>query len=135
MPRVMRLRWLRAAKGHQPPEVALHQRQARAVEDADDSQRNQPGRQRPRLHGEEPNVEAKHGVEAQLAGDNHGQGNRRLAEGVRQPSVQREDRNLDGKGEEEGEGDPAHRPGREVPVGDQDLERREVEAARLRVEP
>ena len=27
----------------QPPEVALHQRQARAVENADDSQRNQQG--------------------------------------------------------------------------------------------
>ena len=86
-------------EGHQPPEISLNQRQARAVEDADDREGNQIRSRRTRLHREESDVKAKHGVEAQLAGHDHGQGHRRLIECVRKPAVQREDRNLDGEGE------------------------------------
>ena len=96
-------------KGHQPPEVALHQCQARAVENADDRQADQHRSHGPRLHREEADVEAQHGVEAELAGHDHGQGDGRFAEGVGQPAMQREDRNLDGKGEEERECHPAQR--------------------------
>ena len=100
-------------KGHQPPEVALHQRQARAVENADHRQRNEQRRDGAGLRREQPDVKAQHGVEAQLAGDHHGQGNRRFAECVGQPAMQRKDRHLDRKGEEERERDPAQSARRE----------------------
>jgi hypothetical protein len=54
-------------------------------------------------------MEAQHGVEAELAGYHHGHGDRRFAEGVRQPAVQREDGHLNGEGEEKCERYPAER--------------------------
>jgi hypothetical protein len=77
-------------EGHQPPEVALHQGQARAIEDADDGESDQPRSHRTRLRREEPDVEAEHGVKPQLAGHDHGQATGSFAEGIRKPAVQRE---------------------------------------------
>ena len=70
------------------------------------------------LGGEEPDVEAQHGVEAQLAGDHHGQRDGCFAEGVGEPAVQREDGNLDGEGEEKRESDPEERSGGNDASGD-----------------
>ena len=102
-------------KGHQPPEVALHQSETRAVENADDGESDQKRSDGARLRGEEADVEAEHGVEAELAGDDHGERDGRFAEGVGEPAVQREDRNLDGEGEEERERDPEERAGGKSP--------------------
>ena len=49
--------------------------------------------------------------------------------------MQGEDRHFDGEGEEEGGGRPAHRPGGKGAVGNENLKRGEVEAARPSVEP
>ena len=56
-------------------------------------------------------MEAQHGVEAELAGDDHGQRDGSFAEGVGEPAVQREDGNLDGECEEERECNPEERSG------------------------
>ena len=93
-------------KGQQAPEVALHQREAGAVEDADDGEGDEQRSDGAGLNREEADVEAQHGVEAELAGNDHGERDGSFVEGVGEPAVEREDGNLDGEGEEEGEGGP-----------------------------
>ena len=73
MARTMRLRVAERGEGEQTPEVALDEREARTVEDADDGERDEQRRDGAGLSREEADVEAKHGVEAELAGDDHGE--------------------------------------------------------------
>jgi hypothetical protein len=103
-------------KGEQSPEVALHQRQTGSVENADDGEGDQIRRERAGLNREEADVEAQHGIEAELAGDDHGEGDRSFRVGVGEPAVQREEGNLDGEGEEESKGSPARAAGWERPL-------------------
>ena len=79
-------------EGQQPPEIALHQRETRAVEDADDRERDEQRSDGAGLHREEPDVETQHGIEAELAGHHHRHGDGCFIEGVGEPAVQREDR-------------------------------------------
>ena len=111
MPSVMRLRWLSVGEGDQPPEIALDEGEACAVENADDGERDEQRRDGAGLDGEEADVEAQHGVEAELAGDHHGERDGRFAEGVGEPAVQREDGHLDREGKEECERAPEERAG------------------------
>ena len=99
-------------EGHQSPEIALHKGEARAIEDADDGERDQQRRDGSRLGREEPDMEAQHRIEAELAGNHHGHGDRRFTEGVCEPAVQREDRHLDREGEQKRERDPEQCAGR-----------------------
>ena len=70
------------------------------------------------LGREEPDVEAKHGVEAEFAGDDHGEGDGSFAVGVGEPAVKREDGNLDCEGEEKRERDPEERAGGKDAAGE-----------------
>ena len=115
-------------EGQQPPEVALHEGKAGSVKDADDGKNNEKGRNGASLNGEETDVEAQHGVEAEFAGDDHGKGDGSFAEGVGEPAVQRKNRNLDGEGEEEGERSPEERAWRGRFRGDVVLELDKVES-------
>ena len=119
-------------KGDQLPEVALDQCQAGSVENANDGQGDELGSRGAGLHREQADVEAQHGVEAELAGDHHGQGDGGFRVRVGEPAVQREDGHLDRKGEEKRERCPEERAGRELAVGDEGLQGGEVEAAGAR---
>src|SRR5581483_8664143 len=57
------------SEGKQLEEIALYQRKARAVEHADNGQRDQEWRDLPCLSREESYVEAQHRVETKFAGD------------------------------------------------------------------
>ncbi len=87
--------------------------------------------------GEDAEGEAKDGVEAELSGEHHDGGGGSLGDGVREPAVQREDGNFDGKGEEEGErGEPeSGGVGGEAVGGGERLELGQVEGAGLGVDP
>ena len=122
-------------EGDQPPEIALHESEARAVKNADDGESDEQRRDGAGLSREESDVEAQHGVEAELAGDHHGQGDGSFVVGVGEPAVQREDGNLDGEGEEKRERDPEERAGGKDTAGGLVLEIGEVEGVGLRVEP
>ncbi len=85
--------------------------------------------------GEEPDVEAKHGVEAELAGDDHGERDGRFAVGVGDPAMKREDGDFDGEREEKCERDPEERAGGKNAAGDLKLQVSEIEGSGFRVEP
>jgi hypothetical protein len=76
MARTMRLRVAERGEGHQAPEIALHEGEACAVENSDDGESDEKRRDGAGLDGEKSHVEAKHGVEAELAGDDHGERDR-----------------------------------------------------------
>ncbi len=78
MARTMRLEVAERGEGHQTPEVFLHKSEARAVEDSDDGERDEKRRDGAGLRGEESHVEANHGVEAELSGNDHGERDREL---------------------------------------------------------
>ena len=122
-------------EGHQTPEIALDEGETRAIENADDGERDEQRRDGAGLGGEEPDVEAKHGVEAELAGDDHGERDGGFVVGVGEPAVEREDGNFDREGEEKCERDPEERAGGKNAAGDLVLQVGEVEGAGLRVEP
>ena len=130
MARTIRLKMAERGEGHQTPEIALHESEACAVENADDGESDEQRRDGAGLSGEESDVEAKHGVEAELAGDHHGQRDGRFVVGVGEPAVEREDGNLDREGEEECERDPEERAGRKDAAGGVILEIDEIEGAR-----
>ena len=117
-------------EGEEPPEVALDEGEAGAVEDADDGESDEQRRDGAGLRREEADVEAQHGVEAELAGDDHGKRDGRFAEGVGEPAVERKDGNFDGEGEEEGERNPEERAGGKHAAGDLILQVGEVEGVR-----
>ena len=80
-------------------------------------------------------MEAQHGIEAELAGDDHGERDGSFVVGVGEPAVEREDRDLDCKGEEERESDPEERAGGKNAAGGLVLQVAEVEGVGARVEP
>ncbi len=84
--------------------VGLHQSDQRAVEDADDCESHDPGRGFVRGVGEQRQAETHQSVGAHFqhdAGQHDGAGGGRFDVGVGQPGVQREQRDLDRKGNEE----------------------------------
>ena len=93
-------------EGEEAPVIALHESEAGAVEDADDAEGDEKRCDVVGLDREEADVEAEHGVEAELSGDDHGHGDWSFREGVGQPAVQRENGDLYGECKEEGESDP-----------------------------
>src|SRR6266478_3973932 len=87
-------------------EIGLNESNKRAVDDADDGERGDNRRGAVRGIGEERQAEANHAVGAHFqehAGQDDGAGGGRLDVRVGQPGVEREQRNLDGEGHEEGE--------------------------------
>ena len=74
-------------------------------------------------------MEAEHRIEAQLSGNDHGHCDRRFAESVGEPAVQREDRHLNSEGEQECQGNPEERACRYDTSGDVYLQFTEVECA------
>ena len=131
MARTMRLRVAERGEGHQPPEIALDEGETGAVENSDDGERDEQRRDGAGLRGEESDVEAKHGVEAELAGNDHGERDGSFVVGVGEPAVKREDGNFDCEGEEEGESDPEERSGGKNAAGDVILQVSEVEGVRF----
>ena len=94
----------------QPLEVLLHRGDDRAVDDADDAEREEQRREVDRRLGEQVEAEAQEAVGAELqhdAGEDHRAGRRRLGVGVGQPGVEREQRHLDREGDGEAEEQPA----------------------------
>ncbi len=109
----------------------------RAVDDADGAEGDHQRGDAVGLVGEDAEGEAQDGVEAELAGEDHDGGGGGLADGVREPAVQREDGNLDGEGDQEGQrGEPERGgvAGDGVDAGELG-ERGHVEGAGLDVEP
>src|SRR5208282_1689643 len=80
-------------------------------------------------------MEAKHGVEAELAGNDHGERNRSFVVCVGEPSVEREDGHLDCEGEEKCESYPEERAGGKNAAGGLVLQFAEVESVSAHVEP
>ena len=90
--------------GHQPLHVALPHRQQRRVEDADHGQDEHERCEVARRVGEQRQAVAQEAEGAHLvedADEQHGATDRRLRRGVGQPGVQRDQRRLDGEGDEE----------------------------------
>ena len=82
-----------------------------------------------RLGREEAHVEAEHRVEAELAGDDHGHGYWRFTECVREPTVEREYRNLDSECEQKCQRNPEKRAAQErLPAAMYTLQFDEIEA-------
>jgi hypothetical protein len=107
------------AVGDELLEVGLHERDERAVHDADDRQhqyhrshRRVHGRRREERYGEPEEAE---GAELQHDGGKHDRtGGRRLDVRIGQPGVQREHRHLHREGEEEGAEEPERAALREL---------------------
>src|SRR5215470_1214579 len=95
--------------GDQLFHVRLHHGHQRAVDDSDERQNHDPGSILTRLLGEQAQIEAKHAVSAHLE-QNTSQQNRSSGGGlyvsVRQPSVERKQRDFYGEGYKEPEKQP-----------------------------
>ena len=137
MPRTMKLRWPRVEKAGEALEVVLHEGEAGAVDDADGAECDQQGSDVAGLLRKDAEGETKDGVEAELAGEHHDGGGGGLGDGVDQPAVEREDRNLDGKGDQEGERAKPEgvRPARYAVGGGEGGQVGQLEGAGLDVEP
>ncbi len=99
--------------GDQLLHVALHQGDQRSVDDGDDREREDEGREIGRGVGQHRQREAQETVAAELqqhAGEEHGPGSRRLDVSVGQPGVERPHRHLDGERGEHGEPDELLHP-------------------------
>ena len=97
-------------------EIGLNESDQRAVNDADDGEHGDGGREAARGIREERQAEANHAVGAHFqedAGEHHGTGRGSFDVRVRQPGVEREERNFDGEGHEEGEEEKRFRAARQ----------------------
>ena len=95
------------AVGGELLQVVLDEGDERAVDDADGAEGDHQRGDAAGLVGEDAEGEAQDGVEAELAGEDHDGGGGRFADGVGEPAVEREDRDFDREGDEEGErGEP-----------------------------
>ena len=123
--------------GGEALQVFLDERDEGTEDDADGAEREHEGGDAVGLLGEDAEGEAEDGVEAELADEDHDGGGGGLDDGVGHPAVEREDGDLDGEGEEEGErGEPEGGAARgEVVAGGEGLDLREVEGAGLDVDP
>jgi hypothetical protein len=81
------------------------------------------------LRGEDPDVEAEHGVEAELSGNDHGHGHWCFTEGIREPAMEREYGYLDREGEQKCESHPEERSGGNDPGGDRYTQFAEIKCA------
>ena len=107
MPRTTTLTCAEGGVGGEFLEVVLDEGDERAVDDADGAEGDHQRGDAAGLVGEDAEGEAQDGVEAELAGEDHDGGGGGFGDGVGEPAVQREDRDLDGEGDEEGErGEP-----------------------------
>ena len=110
------------AVGDQLLHVGLHQRHERGVDDGDDGEREDEGREVGRGVGQHRQREAQEAVAAELqqhARQQHRPRRRRLDVGVRQPGVEGPHRHLDREGREHGEPEPYLQARVEI-VGHQD---------------
>ena len=104
--------------GDQLLQIGLHQRDQRAIDDADDGQHDDPAGALCALVGEHADVEAHQAVGAHLqqhAGEQHGAGGGRFHVGIRQPCVQREKRHFYGERDKEAEEEPLRCGGLPLP--------------------
>ena len=95
--------------GDQLFQIRLHERNQRAIDNADQCQNDNPRGIAARLGGEEADIEPQQAVGAHLqqhAGQQHRSGGGRLHVSVRQPGVKREERHLYREGNEEAEEQP-----------------------------
>src|SRR5580658_37140 len=95
--------------GDQLFHVRLHQRDQRAIDNADQRQHHNPGRVEVRLFRKKANIETQQAVGAHLqqnAGEQHRSGGGRFHVRVGQPGVKREDWDLHRKGYEEAKKEP-----------------------------
>ena len=122
-------------ESEEAPEVALHQGEARSVKNADDGESDQQGRNCAGLGREQPDMKAQHGVDAQLASNHHGHCHGRFTEGVGEPSMKREHRNLDGERKQKRQCHPEERSSRQCTGADQYAKLAEVERSRSCIEP
>src|SRR5208282_2290242 len=126
--------------GDQLLHIRLHQRNQRAVDDADQRQYHDPGRVAVRLLGKEADVEAQQAVCAHLqqhTSQEHRSSGGRFHVRVGQPGVQREDRDLHREGDEEAEEEP-QRGGFETwhtSAANRVLNDDKIETASLGIEP
>src|SRR6185437_6233630 len=128
------------AVGDQLLHVGLHEGDQRAVDDADQAEHDDDAGQGVGGAREEAEIEAQHAVRPHLqqdAGEQDRAGRRRLDVGVGQPGVEREQRNLDGEGDEEAEEQPGFGGGGkgEHSALEAGLDGGEVEGAGQVVEP
>ena len=84
-------------------EILLDESDECTVDDADRAESDHQRGDAVRLVGEDAEGEAQDGVEAEFSGEDHDCGGRGFGDGVGEPAVKREDRDLDGEGDEEGE--------------------------------
>ena len=126
--------------GDQLLHIRLHQRDQRAVDDADQRQNHDPRRVAVSLIGEQADIEAQQAVGAHLqqnARQQHRSGGGCLHVRVGQPGVKREERDLDRKGDEEAEEEPQRgvfETGHAA-AANRVLNHGEIETAGLGVEP
>ena len=95
--------------GHQALQVALHGGHHGAVHDAHNAEGQEDRSEVMRRLGEQVQTEPQEPVGAQLEqhpGQDHRSGGRGLGVGIRQPGVEREDRDLHGEGQSEGQEHP-----------------------------
>ena len=96
--------------------VRLHHRYQRAIDDPDYGQRDHDGRELPRRIREQAKVKAQQSIRAHLeqdAGEDYGTGSRRFGVRIRQPGMERPQRNLNTEGEGKSEKQPVLGPRRE----------------------
>src|SRR6202022_4689506 len=87
-------------------QIGLNESYQGAIDDANDGERGDPRCGAMRRVGEQRQAEANHAVGAHFqenAGEDDGAGRRSLHVSVGQPGVEREERDFDGEGQEEGE--------------------------------
>ena len=101
--------------GHEFLQIGLHHGDERAVDNPDDGQDANERGKLARRSGKQRQAEAQHAVGPhfqQNACQDDGARRGRLNVRIGQPGVEREKGNLDGKGDEEGQEEPAFRCGR-----------------------
>ncbi len=101
-----------AAVGDQPFQVGLPERHRRAVDNADDGQNDKKRSIGPGYIREDADADADHAVAAHLqqgSGQDHADAGGGIGMGIRQPGMQREDRQLDGKTDDQQEEDGRQR--------------------------
>ena len=122
-------------EGDEALHIGLRQGDERSVEKTNDSENDHQRGNGARLRREQSQIEAKDGVESELACDDHSHRGRRFLNNVGEPAMEREDGNLDCKRNQKSQRDPPQSLGREGSVGEERLKPDEVEGVRFCVEP
>ena len=126
-----------SGEGGEALEIFLDEGHEGAVDDAEGAERGEQRGDAVGLIGEDAEGEAEDGVEAELADEDHDGGGGGFRDGVGHPAVEREDGDLDGERDEEGErGEPEGGGGAgDAVLGGEKLELREIKGAGGGVDP